>query len=369
MSESGGEGWAHLKQQTRHLDTLRERLQGWLRVQLRDPALIVGPLITPHGTGVANETLLFDVQRSTNRVEGYVARLATTDPLYLDADLHTHYRMYAEMMNVPQVPTPAVIGFEADDTTLGAPFFVMEKVEGQIPSDTPSWGAEGFIVDATIEQRRQFWENTVEIMASLHQTDAERFDFLRTGKSADGVGDCLDYWMRSLKWSELDRPIPCVEEAQAWLVDHRPAGTSLSWGDSRPPNVIYRDFTPVAVLDWDLVSLAGPQADLAWWIIMTPPESLELEGIGNHDELVDLWESLTAMKAADLHWFLVFGAYRLAAILAKLFATFVSEGRMPAEAAEQQLNAGLHVQLLSGLLDLRPPRHVTPVVPDVRWDR
>jgi aminoglycoside phosphotransferase (APT) family kinase protein len=270
---------------------------------------------------------------------------------------------------VEVVPTPAVVGYETNPELIGAPFFVMEKIDGLIPSDNPSWGSQGFIFDATAEQRQRLWERTVGIMAELHRTDAHRFDFLRTRATDDGVGDCLDLWMRSLRWADLRQPIPLTGEAEEWLISNRPIGTALSWGDSRPPNVIYRDFEPVALLDWDLVSLAGPQADLAWWILMTPAECLTLDGIGTHDELVDLWEDLTDMKAVDLHWFLVFGAYRLAAILAKLLPMFVAQGRMPAEIADQQLTTGMHVALLAGLLDLTPPAGVTPVVPDVRWDR
>jgi aminoglycoside phosphotransferase (APT) family kinase protein len=207
------------------------------------------------------------------------------------------------------------------------------------------------------------------MLAELHRLAPEPFLFLRTGATGDGVGDCLDYWIRSLRWANTAQPVPLTGEAEDWLLAHRPTGTSLSWGDSRLPNVIYRDYTPVGLLDWDLVSLAGPQADLAWWILMTPPESLQLEGIGSHDEFVDLWEDLTDMSASDLHWFLVFGAYRLAGILAKLFSMFVARGRMPSELADEQLRTGMHVQLLAGLLDLEPPAGVTRFVPEVRLDR
>jgi aminoglycoside phosphotransferase (APT) family kinase protein len=207
------------------------------------------------------------------------------------------------------------------------------------------------------------------MLADMHRLDCEPFMFLRTGAGADGVDDCLDYWTRSLRWAEPSQPVPLTDEAEAWLSANRPSATALSWGDSRLPNVIYRDYTPVGLLDWDLVSLAGPQADIAWWILMTPQESVALDGIGSHDEFVDLWQDLTGMWATDLHWFLVLGAYRLAAIIAKLFSMFVAQGRMPAEVAAAQLNTGLHVQMLAGLLDLTPPAGVTPVLPDVRWDR
>ena len=74
----------------------------------------------PDGTGVANETLLFDVSRSDGTTDGFVARLATPDPLYLDYDLSMHYRMYETMMSVPSVPTPAVVGYEADPSIVGS---------------------------------------------------------------------------------------------------------------------------------------------------------------------------------------------------------------------------------------------------------
>jgi aminoglycoside phosphotransferase (APT) family kinase protein len=362
-------GWAQFKEQARELDEVRQGLQDWLRAKLRQPGLSVGPLSTPGGTGVANETLLFDVEQQDGAVNGYVARLATADPLYLDYDLSTHYRMYAEMTRAPSVPTPDVVGYEADSGRVGAPFFVMTRIAGAIPTDAPSWGAEGFVVDASPRQRRHLWERTVAMLAALHQLDSEPFLFLRTHASDDGVGDCLDYWIRSLRWANPEQPVSLTEEAEEWLLANKPSGTALSWGDSRLPNVIYQDYTPVGLLDWDLVSLAGPQADLAWWIIMTPRESLHLDGIGSHDEFIDLWQDITGGSAAQLHWYLVFGAYRLAAIIAKLLAMFVAQGRMPSDMANEQLRVGLHVQLLSGLLDLAPPTGVTPVVPEVRLSR
>ena len=258
-------------------------------------------------------------------------------------------------------PTPSIVGSE---------FFVMEKIDGAIPTDSPSWGTEGFVVDASPAQRRRLWERTVGLLAEMHRLDGERFAFLRTGVTADGVGDCLDFWMRSLRWAKPAQPVPLdggsggVAVGESAVRQPRCRGVTADF-----PNVIYRDYTPVGLLDWDLVSLAGPQADIAWWILTTPQESLHLDGIGTHDEFVDLWEDLTGNTATDLHWFLVFGAYRLAAIMAKLFSMFVAQGRMPAEFADAQLNTGLHVQMLAGLLDLTPPKGVVPVVPDVRWER
>jgi aminoglycoside phosphotransferase (APT) family kinase protein len=363
----------HLKEQSQALDRIRDGLRSWMRRRLDDPGLTVDGLETPSGTGVANETVMFDALRTTGggagTTEGYVARLATSDSLYLDDDLTKHYRMYEAMMAFPTVPTPGVLGYEADPDVLGAPFFVMEKIDGVIPTDAPSWASEGFIVDAEPAQRRALWERTVRVMAELHRVPHEPFQFLRSDATDSGAGDCLDYWTRSLRWADPAQPVPLTDECAAWLHANQPDVTALSWGDSRLPNVIYRDFVPVGLLDWDLVSLAGPQTDLAWWILLDPPESRALDGIGTHDELVDLWEEITGRRATDLRWYLVFGAYRLAAVFAKLFSMMVAQGHMTDELARAELRRGLHVQLMSGLLELTPPADVVPRAPDVRLDR
>ena len=169
MADEDGGGWAQLKEQGRELDDVRSGLQDWLRSRLRDDTLTVGQLTTPGGTGVANETLLFDVSRTDGTTEGLVARLATPDPLYLDYDLSMHYRMYEAMMETPAVPTPAVIGYERDASIVGSEFFVMEKIDGAIPTDNPSWGIEGFVVDASPAQRRRLWERTVGLLAEMHR--------------------------------------------------------------------------------------------------------------------------------------------------------------------------------------------------------
>lgn len=367
--EPDGTWDVQLKAQSQSLDRVRTGLEAWLRRTLDDPAATAGELRTPGGTGVANETVMFDLHRGDGTTEGYVARLATPDPLYLDFDLGVHHRMYETMMSFPEVPTPAVLPYEPDTDIVGAPFFVMERIDGLVPADTPSWATEGFVVEATPPQRRQLWEQTVDLLCALHQLPVEPFAFLRTGATESGTGDMLDYWRRSRRWAERDAPAPLVEACEEWLGANQPDHTGFSWGDSRIANAIYRDHTPVGLLDWDLVSLGGAQADLAWWIIMDPQGSDPLEGIGTSDDLIDRWETITGQRAADLHWYLVFGAYRLAGIFTKLFTMMADSGQLPADAATNMIETGTHVQLIAGLLDLTPPDGVTPAVPPVRLDR
>jgi aminoglycoside phosphotransferase (APT) family kinase protein len=113
---------------------------------------------------------------------------------------------------------------------------------------------------------------------------------------------------------------------------------------------MFRAHRVVAIFDWDTVSMAGAEADLAWWRFMDGPSSA-LEGIGTPDELVTRWQELTGRTARNLEYYDVFTAFRLGVIMLRLFALLAADGVMPPDvAADQGRNSG-PVQQLVVLLD------------------
>ena len=195
-------GGIPLKRSERDPVDLRRALAQWLIPHLdgvRD--LEVSALSAPGGTGVANETLMFDaVWREGARDAGqrFVVRLASERPLYLDADIQVHYQTYAALADVPGVPVPKVVGYEADPGVLGAPFFVMERIDGEVPADTPPWASSGFVHDASPERRRAMWDDAVRVLAALHDVDADRLPFLLPPPGQSGLEHHLAFWRRSL---------------------------------------------------------------------------------------------------------------------------------------------------------------------------
>ena len=78
-------------------------------------------------------------------------------------------------------------------------------------------------------------------------------------------------WARA--WYEWAVPglggSPMVERALAWLEANEPAtatDTVLCWGDSRIGNVMYQDFAPVGVLDWEMARIGPREMDLSWMV-------------------------------------------------------------------------------------------------------
>jgi len=341
----------------RDLDAVRGGLQAWLRRRAPGCAdLEVTEIRLPTGAGVANETLLVNA-RVGGKDEGFVVRVGTTYHLFMGMDVAVHCRLYEVLDREPHIPSPPIIGFEPDKSLFGEPFFVMRRVEGRVPSDNPHYYSTGWVVDLSPDERRQLWRNTVELMTKVHKLDPAKVAFLdRPHLGRNGLEQEMNHWLKYAQWCGGDaRPI--VRKASEWLVANMPKDPppGFSWGDSRPPNVIYQGVEPAALLDWDMVSLAGPECDLAWWTVMDRAHSVDravprLEGLGNPRQTIALWEELMGRRAENLDWHLVLNALRIRLVMVRLPEMLRAQGQIDA-AQQAQLDSG-EMEWLDGLLDL-----------------
>jgi aminoglycoside phosphotransferase (APT) family kinase protein len=343
----------------RDLSIVRAAFEEWLRGAIGDPTVSVDELQAPDATGVANETVLC----STTGAGELVIRVESPDYLYKDADLAVHASMCRALGPDPAVPVPEVIGFADDTSIFGGRFYVMQRLPGEAAPDNPPYHSGGWVADAPVEVRRSLWERSVDVMAALHATPLERVRFLDDPRlGASGLEQDLTRWRGYQRWALAGRPSPVIEAAERWLVDNRPAcpTTSLSWGDARMGNMLFVDGDVTAVLDWDMVGLAGPESDLAWWTIMELLYTVSagvpvLEGIGTPEDTVRRWEQTSGRAAVDLGYHLVFAAYRMANILTRLSDLLQAQGLFDDDLAADMCTNNSGIQYLAGLLDLDHP--------------
>ncbi|MGC7299317.1 phosphotransferase, partial [Mycobacteroides abscessus subsp. massiliense] len=116
---------------------------------------------------------------------------------------------------------------------------------------------------------------TVDHLARIHAAPVERFAFLNDAREGEtGLDAHVRRTHEFYEWVRGDGPtIPLIDHGFEWLRENWPeeslsgVGRSIdvvSWGDSRPGNVIYRDFEPVALLDWEMASVGPRELDLGW---------------------------------------------------------------------------------------------------------
>ena len=349
----------------------RARLAPWLADRMGVPGLSVGAVDAPATSGVANETLLVEACWTSLGQEcrkGLAVRIASTRPLFAGRSFRNQYLVQEALAAEPGVPVPPLVGYEEDPAVLGSPFFVAERVDGLVPGDRPHFSEAGFVAAASPEQRRRLWESAVGALARLHAVPAARLAFLDPASGRSGLEEEMNYWRGYTDRLEVgpgwNREM--LGRGWEWLIAHRPGdvASELSWGDARIGNMVFRDFEVVALLDWDTASLAGPLADLAWWIQMDRHSWELLPGLGRPDELVARWEHHIGREAAHLHWHLVFTAFRLGVIRMRLRRMMVADGLLPAaEARPDARNES--IQLLALWLGETPTGSPLPRKPVV----
>lgn len=318
----------------RDLEETAQRLRAWLAGQLRMPAqsFRVEGLEAPLGTGFSSDTLLCELVRTDvpgETREGLVVRLQPEEAIiFPDSDVGLQRRVL-QMLEPTEVPVPRVRWYEEDRSVLGTPFYVMDRVEGEIPSDSPPMHEEGWIAEQlSPEQREQVWWSGLQAMCEVHRLDWKTlgFDFLlEPERGPTPLTQQLDYYEDFFAWGMPRQRHPDIAAAMKYLQDNRPAEDqiALCWGDSRLANQIFSGQKCVAVLDWEMVRVGDPVQDLAWWLASDRcfSEGLDLprlEGLPGRDETISHWEKATGFSAKDFEYYEILALTRFSMQMARV---------------------------------------------------
>jgi aminoglycoside phosphotransferase (APT) family kinase protein len=358
---------------TRDPEELQRRLELWLATRLpegADPA--VPSLAVPETNGMSSETLLFDAEWRNGagpHRRALVARLApepSAVPVFPRYDLDRQFRVMQEVAARTPVPVPTVLWSEPDPAPVGAPFFVMERVEGDVPPDVLPYNfGDSWLFDAAPDDQRRLQEASVGVLADLHAVDDAEgvFGFLGEGGSAaeDALRRHLDDQWGYYRWAMGDLRLPLLERAFAWLEEHWPADpgpTVLSWGDSRIGNVMYRDFAPVAVLDWEMAALGPRELDLTWMVFLhcffeDLAVRYGLPGMPSflrRDDVAASYEARTGHTPRHLDWHFVYAALRHGVIMARVQRRSIhfGEADMPEDPDDLVMHRGSLESMLAG---------------------
>jgi aminoglycoside phosphotransferase (APT) family kinase protein len=328
----------------RDLDAVRPALQAWATHTIGADAQITE--VASPANGLSSETLLFDVARGGDGTgEGFAARLAPAPdlyPVFPTYDLDLQARCMRLVRERTDVPAPEVRWQEPDPRWLDAPFLVMSRIEGIAPPDIPPYVFSGWVHDATADERAQLQRGAVDVLARLHEINVDNADlsFLaRPEHGRDALAQQLGYQRWYYDWARDDRAYPLIERTFAWLDAHLPAEQPavLNWGDARIGNMLFREFTPVAVLDWEMAAVGPREVDLAWMVFLHRffqdlAVRFEMPGLPEFmrpDDMAAQYEARTGHTPVALDWFEVFAALRFAIVSVRTSTRGIAYGQMP----------------------------------------
>jgi aminoglycoside phosphotransferase (APT) family kinase protein len=362
-----------LQRSSRDVTTLPAVMSKWLSTVLPGGAT---PRVTVESgvdsTGMSSETIILtarweqDGQPITQKLVARVAPTAEDVQVFPTYRLDHQFDVIRMVGELTDVPVPQVRWLEASGEVLGTPFFLMDYVEGEVPPDVMPYTFGGnWFADASPERQRELQDATVEVLASLHSIpNAEKtFRFLTEGQHGDTALRRHFNWVRS--WYDFAVPdigrSPLLERTFGWLEDHWPTNVDtgepvLLWGDARVGNVLYRDFRPVAVLDWEMVTLGPRELDVAW-MIFAHMVFQELAGLATlpglpevmrEDDVRATYQRLTGVEIGDLHWFYVYSAVMWAVVFMRTGARRVhfGETEKPEDVESLFYHAGLLKRLI-----------------------
>ncbi|MFP3989999.1 phosphotransferase family protein [Streptomyces sp. E11-3] len=318
---------------TRDPEELTHRLSAWLATRL--PGAKATGVRVPESNGMSSETLLFDIEHPDPPLRACALRLAadpaayTIFPVYDLPRQHRTMRLVAEHTDLP---VPEVSWLEEDPRPLGAPFFVMERVEGRVPPDVMPYTYEGNWLHAASDADRAALEaDTVRIIASLHdQFPVDQASFLALPGDGSPLRRHVEAQRAYYAWVVDGLPrSPLIESGFARLAELWPrveGDPVLSWGDARIGNIIYTDFAPAAVLDWEMAALAPREVDLGWIVYLHRffqdlTESFGQVGLPEflrRDRIEERYARLTGHTPRDMDFYTLYAALRQAVVMLRV---------------------------------------------------
>jgi aminoglycoside phosphotransferase (APT) family kinase protein len=227
----------------------------------------------------------------------------------------------------PLAPRPYL--FCDDESVIGAPFYLMERRRGVVIDKTFPPG-----VEVTAERCRQISEQMVDILAELHAVDVRAAGLDGFGRPEGFLRRQVEGWIGRYQRAKTD-DIPVVDRLTQWLADHIPPSqdATIIHNDYKLNNVLFSPDLerPVAVLDWEMSTIADPLFDLGvalgYWLEENDPEPLK-KGVGSvttmpgflsREEFIQRYASRSGRDVRNMHYYLTFAYFKLAVIVQQIY--------------------------------------------------
>jgi aminoglycoside phosphotransferase (APT) family kinase protein len=248
-------------------------------------------------------------------------------------DMGREYRILSALSPVfSYCPKPLV--YTDDESVMGCPFYVMERIGGIIMRrDLPKG------LSFTPEEAGKLCENLLDIQCELHSVDYRKIGLEDFGKPEGYVKRQVEGWSR--RYVQARTPdAPDYEKVMEWLHEKMPGEidkVSIIHNDYKLDNVVLSPENPleiIGVLDWEMSTLGDPLMDLgssiAYWVEENDPPNLlairmmptNMPGALTRKELIDRYAEKSGISIENFDFYLCFGLFRLAVIAQQIYYRF-----------------------------------------------
>ncbi len=232
------------------------------------------------------------------------------------------------------VPVPRALAFCDDNEVNGAPFYVMEKVDGRIVRTDDDFAR------LTSDDARRCSEALVDVLAALHTVDYDAVGLSEFGRPDGFLERQVRRWGKQWQGS---KDAGCPDNP---AIDELARRLAAALPESPPPTIVHGDYRldntmldnddagrVVAVLDWEMSTLGDPLADLGLFLLYWGRGEAQVvaasavispdKGFLDRDAVVARYAAATGLDLSALDWYEVFASYKLAIIVAGIHARYL----------------------------------------------
>ncbi len=246
-------------------------------------------------------------------------------------DMGREYRVLSRVH--PVYPAPRALLYCDDVSILGAPFYLMERIQGvvlrrELPPD----------FHLPPETVRRLSESFIDNLARLHGLDYAAIGLADLGKPEGYMERQVRGWIERYYGSKTHE-LPDVEQVSSWLKEHMPpqCGATLIHNDYKYDNMILdaEDITRIkGVLDWEMCTLGDPLSDLGtalgYWV--EPGDSAELQAVHwgpttlpgslGRRQLIERYAEKTGRDVSSINYYYVFALFKTSVITQQIYYRF-----------------------------------------------
>jgi aminoglycoside phosphotransferase (APT) family kinase protein len=293
----------------------------------REPLLVLEPLrefLADHGLEAPADLSAAPVGDGHSNVTfklstGVVLRRPPRGPLPPSAHDVLREARLLSALEPTVVRAPGILAVCDDDAVIGAHFYVMEEVRGDVVTDSVPTALDN------PEQRERIADELLDALVELHGIDW-------TSIGLEGFGKPTGYLERQLRrftglWEHNQtRELPEVAEVGEWLAANRPESgpATIVHGDYRLGNTMLAGQAParlVAIFDWEMATIGDPLADVGYMMIHwaqsgDPETKFNLQsvtaraGFPSRKEMVSGYEQRSGRSVQSLDWYVTLALWK-----------------------------------------------------------
>ena len=245
---------------------------------------------------------------------------------------HDMFREYNVLKNLKSqfLKVPDAYLYCDNSEIIGAPFYLMERVEG-------------YIIRPNLQQKdspgkeviQNVSKSLVSTLVELHNVDIDQANLNELGNINGYVKRQVEGWIKRYNHSKTDS-IANMEFIASWLHENQPVEVhgSIVHNDFKYDNLVLdkdNHSKITAVLDWEMATIGDPFMDLGttlgYWVDKNDLPELKLfqlsattlDGNPTREGILQLYEKESGKNITNPVFYYVFGLFKIAVIAQQIY--------------------------------------------------